>query len=198
MSLTPIFIQTTTGPPPPLAAVMSQVAEGDREAFAILYDATAPRAFGIARRVLRNEALAEEVAQDVMIEVWRTATRYHPGRGSVETWVTTIAHRRAVDRVRRERAAKDRDLDHSARAAALISFDLTAEEGTRLSEMTSVRGCLKSLTDLQLQAVVLAFYDGYTYLEVAGLLDAKLPAVKARIRDGLRRLRSCLTTIGIA
>ncbi|MEV8379233.1 sigma-70 family RNA polymerase sigma factor [Kribbella sp. NPDC056861] len=191
-------IPAAIGPPKQLAVVMEQVADGDHDAFAVVYAATVSRAFGIALRVLRNQALAEEIAQDVMVELWRTAPRYDADRGSVETWVTTIAHRRAVDRVRRERAAKDRDGDHAVSAAAGASFDLTAETVLRGSEIEQVRGCLLDLTDLQRQALVLAFYEGHTYQEVADLLSVKLPTVKARIRDGLLRLRNGLTTAGIA
>ncbi|QNE22871.1 sigma-70 family RNA polymerase sigma factor [Kribbella qitaiheensis] len=172
---------------------MEQVADGDRDAFSALYDVAASRAFGIALRLLRNPALAEEVAQDAMVELWRTAARYDPGRGSVETWTLTIAHRRAVDRVRRDRAGKERDLEDAR--ASTISFDATAETATR---HTDIRGCLLSLTDLQRQAVVLAFYEGYSYPEVAALLEVTLPTIKAPIRDGLRRLRDCLTPVGAA
>jgi RNA polymerase sigma-70 factor (ECF subfamily) len=180
----------------PLAAVMKRVAAGDHEAFADLYDVTASRSFGIALRMLRNQALAEEVVQDVMIELWQTARRYDETRSSVDTWAVTIAHRRAVDRVRHERSSKERERIDAVRSRS-IDFDQTAESVVRHHDINQVRGCLRTLTDLQRQAVVLAYYEGYTYPEVAEVLDVHLPAVKARIRDGLRRLRNCLRPLEI-
>lgn len=95
-------------------ALLGRTARGDERAFELLYDVVAAPVYGLVRRVIRDPAMAEEVTQEVMIEVWRSATRYDPGRGGAMAWIMTIAHRRAVDRVRREQAAGDRE----ARAAA--------------------------------------------------------------------------------
>jgi len=168
------------------------VARGDDAAFARLYDLLAPRVFGLARRVLRDPAQAEEMAQEVLVEVWRTASRFDPARGSGLSWVLTIAHRRTVDRVRSEQAASDR-MQKVAAASVHVPYDEVADQvGTRL-ERQQVRRCLDGLTTLQREAITLAYYGGHTYREVATLLDAALPTIKTRMRDGLIRLRDCLS-----
>ncbi len=171
--------------------LLRAVARGDDAAFTRLYDLLAPRVFGLARRVLRDPAQAEEMAQEVLVEVWRTASRFDPQRGSGLSWVLTIAHRRTVDRVRSEQAASDR-LQKVAAASVQVPYDEVADQvGARL-ERQQVRRCLDGLTELQRQAITLAYYGGHTYREVATLLDAALPTVKTRMRDGLIRLRDCL------
>jgi RNA polymerase sigma-70 factor (ECF subfamily) len=169
------------------------VARGDESAFAALYDAVSARVYGLIRRVLRDPAQAEEVAQEAFVEIWRTASRYQPDRGSATSWMFTIAHRRAVDRVRSEQASADR-----VRRVATeeVPYDEVAEEVSGRLEQQQVRRCLKGLTDLQREAITLAYYRGYTYREVANLLDTGLPTVKTRMRDGLIRLRDCLGVTG--
>lgn len=171
--------------------LLAAVASGDRAAFAELYDAVAGAVHATARSVLRDAHHADEVTQEVMLEVWRTAARFDPARGSVRTWLVTLAHRRAVDRVRSVQAQRDRDDRHAA-AAHDTPFDVVVEEVQDGMERTAVRRCLESLTATQREALVLAYYGGRTYGEVAAELDAGLSAVKARIRDGLVRLRDCL------
>ena len=171
--------------------LLRAVARGDDAAFTRLYDLLAPRVFGLARRVLRDPAQAEEMAQEVLVEVWRTASRFDAQRGSGLAWVLTIAHRRTVDRVRSEQAASDR-MQKVAAASVQVPYDEVADQvGARL-ERQQVRRCLDGLTELQRQAITLAYYGGHTYREVATLLDAALPTVKTRMRDGLIRLRDCL------
>jgi RNA polymerase sigma-70 factor (ECF subfamily) len=176
-------------------ALLVAVGRGDEAAFARLYDVVAVRVFGLIRRVLRDPAQAEEVAQEVMVEVWRSAARFDPARGSATAWVFTIAHRRAVDRVRAEQASTDR-LTRYAAATGDTEYDEVAEEVTRRLEHQQVRRCLDALTTLQQQAITLAYYDGRSYREVADLLGAALPTIKTRMRDGLIRLRDCLGVEG--
>lgn len=183
------------GPNTELGDLMTRIADGDSTAFSSLYDLTAPRVYGLVRRVLRNPAQSEEVTQEVMIDVWRTATRYDPDRGSVHSWILTIAHRRAIDRVRSEQAATDRDTRVAARSTE-PAFDQVSDTVSHRLEAEQVRRCLDTLTDLQRESVTLAYYNGYTYPEVAEHLGAKLPTIKARMRDGLIRLRDCLGTAG--
>jgi RNA polymerase sigma-70 factor (ECF subfamily) len=172
-----------------LAALIGRVARGDEAAFAALYDRTSAAVFGLVRRVVRDPAQSEEVTQEVLLEIWRTASRFDPRQGSATTWLMTVAHRRAVDRVRSAKAAADRE----ARAtAANPSYDVVAEEVEARLDAQRVRRCLDSLTELQRESVTLAYYGGYTHREVAGLLGVALGTVKTRMRDGLIRLRDCL------
>jgi RNA polymerase sigma-70 factor (ECF subfamily) len=169
--------------------LLSAAAHGDEAAFTALYDRLAPRVYGLALRVLRDPAQAEEVAQEALVDVWRTAARYDPRRGSAVSWVLTIAHRRAVDRVRAEQATADR-----VRRAVVtdVAYDEVVEEVTARLERQQLQRCLASLTQLQREAVNLAYFGGYTYREVAELLGAALPTIKTRMRDALIRLRDCL------
>ena len=169
--------------------LLSRVARGDEAAFSALYDLLAPRIFGLARRILRDPAQAEEVAQEALVEVWRTASRYDPTKGSAASWALTIAHRRAVDRVRSEQASTARE---RRVATEEVPYDDVVEEATARLERQQVRRCLGSLTELQREAITLAYYQGYSYREVAERLDTGLPTVKTRMRDGLIRLRDCL------
>ena len=171
--------------------LLGAVARGDDAAFARLYDLLAPRVFGLARRVLRDPAQSEEMAQEVLVEVWRTAPRFDPDRGSGLSWVLTIAHRRTVDRVRSEQASADR-VHKVGAASAQIPYDEVADQvGSRL-ERQQVRRCLDDLTEVQRESITLAYYGGHTYREVSTLLGVALPTVKTRMRDGLIRLRDCL------
>lgn len=172
-------------------ALLGRAARGDERAFERLYDLAAPPVHGLVRRVVRDQALAEEVAQEVMIEVWRTATRYDPERGGALAWIMTMAHRRAVDRVRREQTAGE----HEARAAArepTVAHDPVTERVERRLEYERVRRCLRNLTHLQRETLTLAYYGGHSYREVADLVGAPPNTVRTRMRDGIIRLRDCL------
>jgi RNA polymerase sigma-70 factor (ECF subfamily) len=168
---------------------MRLVGRGDEEAFSAVYEQVSSTVYGLVLRVLRDPAQAEEVAQEVLLEVWRTASRFDPARGSAQAWVATMAHRRAVDRVRSAEAAARRD-DQAAPPEA--SPDEVAEVVEAKLDRERVRRCLGTLTDLQRESIVLAYYGGYTYREVSGLLGVALGTTKTRMRDGLIRLRDCL------
>ncbi|MEV7973885.1 ECF RNA polymerase sigma factor SigK [Cellulomonas sp. NPDC089187] len=170
---------------------LARVAAGDHQAFATLYDALAAAVHGTALAVLRDPDHAAEVTQEVMVEIWRTAARYDRRLGSARTWATTMAHRRAVDRVRAVQAQRTRDqaaLDRDRPA----DFDHVAEQVEGRLEAERLRHCMAGLTDTQREAVTLAYYGGRSYREVAEDLLIPLPTIKSRIRDGLIRLRDCL------
>ncbi|MFE1585064.1 sigma-70 family RNA polymerase sigma factor [Streptomyces sp. NPDC058737] len=176
---------------PDLQQLIREVALGDQDSFAVVYDAVAGSVLGVARAVLRDRAQSEEVAQEVLVEVWRTAPRYRPERGTVINWILTLAHRRAVDRVRSVEAAAARD-----HKAALLDrtpeYDEVTEQVETRLEREQVRRCLRTLTEIQRQSVTLAYYRGLTYRQVAEALALPLGTVKTRLRDGLIRLRDCL------
>ena len=165
------------------------MARGDQGAFEALYERLARPAYGLIRKVLRDPAQSEEVVQEVLLEVWRTASRFDPARGGAATWVLTIAHRRAVDRVRSEAAAAGRE-QRTSRVPAAGDAVADSVEATLDAEL--LRRCLAGLSDVQRESITLAYYGGYTYPEVAKLLEVALGTIKSRIRDGLNRLRDCL------
>lgn len=171
---------------------LRRVGRGDRAAFDGVYDAVAGAVFGVARHVVRDEAQAEEVAQEVMVEVWRTAPRFDPARGSARSWVLAMAHRRAVDRVRSQQAARDREVRAAALEPNAGAFDAVAEDVEARLEQERVRRCLDGLTRIQRESVTLAYYSGFTYPQVAAQLGVPLGTVKTRIRDALVRMRDCL------
>lgn len=175
--------------PPDVDDLMRRASRGDSQAFEALYDELSPAVYGLARRVVRDPARAEDVTQEVFLDVWRKATRFDVERGRAKTWVMTIAHRRAVDAVRRSEAQKRQD--HQG-APEEVSHDEPADALIAAEEHGAVRDCLETLTELQLESVRLAYFNGYTYGEVATLLDKPLPTIKTRMRDGLIRLRDCL------
>jgi len=172
-----------------LDTLLTHVAKGDQAAFEALYDQLAASVYGLIRKVIRNPSQAEEVTQEVLLEVWRTASRFDRARGGAATWVLTIAHRRAIDRVRAEEAATARE-QRSAQMPAAI--DEVAETVEASMDAERLRRCLGGLTELQRESITLAYYGGYSYAQVAALLDTALGTIKTRIRDGLTRLRACL------
>jgi RNA polymerase sigma-70 factor (ECF subfamily) len=176
--------------PTRLNRLLLEAAAGDRAAFTELYDGTASLVFGIALRVVRDRTLAEDVAQEIYVELWRTAARFDPERGTAKAWITTMAHRRAVDQVRREQSQRDRR-DRAAALAEPASADVATEVEDALDRV-DVRSALADLTELQREAVELAYYGGLTYREVAERLGAPLGTVKTRMRDGLIRLGRAL------
>jgi RNA polymerase sigma-70 factor, ECF subfamily len=173
-----------------LDQLLGRVARGDQAAYEVVYDRLAGPVFGLIRRVMRDPAQSEEVAQEVLLEIWRSAEKFDPARGTAMTWVMTIAHRRAVDRVRSVAAQAHRDQESAARLS--LTTDEVAEQAEASIERQRVRRCLESLTDIQRQSVLLAYYDGYTYPDVARLLNVAVATIKTRIRDGLLRMRDCM------
>src|SRR5581483_353030 len=169
--------------------LLIRVARGDQPAFEAVYDRLAGPVYGVIRRILRDPSQSEEVTQEVLLEVWRTAARFDPAVGGAATWVMTIAHRRAVDRVRSAAAAAEREQKTAEVASAR---DEVADAVEASLDRERVRRCLDRLTPVQRESITLAYYGGYSYRQVAGLLNVTLGAIKTRIRDGLIRMRDCL------
>lgn len=174
-----------------LASLLRQSARGDEQAFAALYDATSARVHGLVLRVIRDPAQSEEVTQEVFLQIWRTAARYDENKGSALSWLMTLAHRRAVDRVRSAEAASRQDTTYHQNAHT-VDHDTTAEAAEASMEARRVRSALAELTTVQREALELAYFGGYTHTEVATMLDLPVGTAKTRIRDGLIRLRDAM------
>lgn len=172
---------------PDLDELLQLVATGDEAAFGRFYDVTAPRAFAVVLRVVRDRSLAEDVCQEVFVEAWRKATTYDPARGTASTWLLMLAHRRAVDRVRSVQASRDRDRRVATRNLERCA-DVVWEDVAEGVERDEVRGALRRLSGLQREAIDLTYFQGLTYREAADQLGKPLGTVKSRIRDGLCRL----------
>jgi RNA polymerase sigma-70 factor (ECF subfamily) len=172
-----------------LAELVALSAHGEEDAFAELYDLTAARIHGVVLRVLRSPDHAAEVTQEVFVEVWRQAARYSPEKGSVLAWMTTIAHRRAVDRVRSVASEAARDERYAAASAEPDVDDVWAGVEPGL-DAGWVRKGMASLTAIQREAITLAYFGGYSQSQLAQLLNLPLGTVKTRIRDGLIGLRA--------
>ena len=177
--------------PDPLAVLLARSSRGDQQAFAELYDRTSARVYGLARRVVRDPAQAEEVAQEAYLDIWRQAARHDAARGGVLAWMLTIVHRRAVDRVRSVESSRDRDT-RFARLGDGPDYDVVEETVSASLDSARVRRALSTLTDVQREALTLAYYGGYSHREVSELLDVPLGTIKTRMRDGLIRLRDTL------
>jgi len=168
--------------------LLERVAAGGQAAFSELYDQFAPRVFGLVKRLLRDHSQSEEVTQEVFLEIWQTATRFDAEKGAAVSWILTMAHRRSVDRVRSSQSSRDRDVrigirDHHP------DYDHVSETIEIRLEHERVEKAMCRLTELQRQAVSLAYYGGYSHSEVATMLSLPIGTVKTRLRDGMIRLR---------
>ena len=171
-----------------IGILLQRVADGDRAAFVEVYDALSARAFGLILRVLVDRSQSEEVLQEVFLEIWQSAARFTPNRGQGRSWVLTIAHRRAVDRVRSSQSSVDRDVRAGFRDMD-VAYDHVAEKVELKMEGRRVVDALAALPDAQKEALTLAYFGGYSQSEIATLVGAPLGTVKTRMRDGLSRLR---------
>lgn len=174
-----------------LGTLLERIAQGDQSAFAEFYGLTSRRVFGMARRVLIDAELSEDTTQEVFLQVWQNASKFNPEAGSPLAWLMTISHRRAVDKVRSSQSSTDREAKYGASSQEIDHDSVSDEVGNRLEAEAVVR-CLATLTATQQESVRLAYYGGLTYREVAEKLNAAIPTIKSRIRDGLIRLKTCL------
>lgn len=174
-----------------VADLLVRISSGDQNAFAELYDMLSARVFGLILRVLVNRSQSEEVLQEVFLEIWQSASRFAPNKGQGRTWIMTIAHRRAVDRVRASQSSTDRDVRAGLRDIG-VAHDSVAEQVELSIEGERVVGALSGLPEAQREAIVLAYYGGYSQNEISVLLGAPLGTIKTRMRDGLTRLRTAM------
>lgn len=172
-----------------LSALLQSASQGDQVAFGRLYDRVAPRVFGLALRIVRDRSIAEEVTQDVFVQLWRQAGEVDPKRGSPIGWILTLTHRRSVDRVRSEQAQSDRLRRYESQSTT-PAYDSTSEEAVGRIEANRVQKALALVGEPHRTTVELAYFGGLTHSEVAQRMDVPLGTAKTRIRDGLRKLRA--------
>jgi RNA polymerase sigma-70 factor, ECF subfamily len=174
-----------------LGALLHRVARGDQGAFGDLYDLTAPRVFGMVLRLVIDRAQSEEVAQEVFLEIWQSASRFDPNKGKAMTWILTMARRRAIDRIRSSQAARDRDTRIGVRDFQ-GDYDDVAESAELRIEGGKVDAAMRELSDAQRLVISLAYYGGQSHSEIAGTLGVPIGTVKTRLRDGMIRLRTVM------
>jgi RNA polymerase sigma-70 factor (ECF subfamily) len=174
-----------------LDSLLRRIAQQDADAFAEFYDMTSSRVFAVVVRVLRDPGYSEETTQEVYLQVWRNAGNYDPAAGSALAWLSTLAHRRAVDRVRAEQAATQREVRYESESTDR-PVDVVADSAILEEERRQVVACLETLTDAQRECIQLAYYRGLTYAQVSERLSTNLATIKSRMRDGLRALKNCL------
>jgi RNA polymerase sigma factor (sigma-70 family) len=173
-------------------ALVALVARADDSALAELYDRLGHVAYGLALRVVRDPALAEDAVQEAFLAVWRSAARFVPERAKASTWILTFVHRRAVDIVRREEPRRTEPLE----AAPHPSANLTEDEAWLRLQRTRVQEALRRLPDQQREALELAYFGGFTQSELADRLGEPLGTIKSRMFTGLARLRELLADTG--
>jgi RNA polymerase sigma-70 factor, ECF subfamily len=171
-----------------LAGLLLRTAQGDHQAFSEFYHRTCRQVTGLVRRVIINPELSEEVVQEIYIVVWQDAAKYRPATGTPTAWLMTIAHRRAVDKVRATQSSRDRDHRWATTSPSIYDgvLDAVAENMDARILITSM-ACLSAV---QREAIVLAYFGSLTYQEISLKLSVPLPTIKSRIRDGLQKLRT--------
>ena len=175
-------------------ALVALAARSEQSALAELYDRFGRPAYGLALRILRDEALAEDAVQEAFLALWRTAARFVPERGKASTWILTLVHRRAVDIVRREERRRVDALEHVPEPEARGAVD---EEAWLRLQRERVQDALRQLPDQQREAIELAYYGGFTQSELAERLGQPLGTIKSRMFGGLARLRELLGEPGM-
>jgi RNA polymerase sigma-70 factor (ECF subfamily) len=175
-------------------ALVALAARSEQSALAELYDRFGRPAYGLALRILRDEALAEDAVQEAFLALWRTAPRFVPERGKASTWILTLVHRRAVDIVRREERRRTDALEHVPEQESREAVD---EEAWLRLQRERVQDALRKLPDQQREAIELAYYGGFTQSELAERLGQPLGTIKSRMFGGLARLRELLGEPGM-
>ena len=168
-------------------ALLVRVGQNDSQAFEAIYDSYGGAVYSLAVKMLRDRQAAEEVAQEVFLAIWRGARDFDPARGSARSWILSLAHHKSVDAVRRQRLRTGEPLSDTMTADADVAHD-----ALRSVTGAEVQKALKSLSGGQREAIVFAYYGGYTQQEIAKRLGVPLGTVKTRMRDGMLRLRTAL------
>lgn len=172
--------------------LLERAATGDQAAYSQLYDRYQRMINGLALRITGDPALAQDVAQDALVGVWRNASRYSPDKASARTWIMSIAHHRAIDAIRRRRPTVDLPDPELPAPSAMTVPDVWPEVAGRLDGV-AVRTALATLSDIQRQAIELAYFGGLTQIEIAERTETPLGTVKSRVRLGLLALGRALT-----
>ena len=192
MTITPGTREVTESPiTQDLDALLVAMASGEQSSFAQLYSLSHTRIFGVVLRVLRDRAQADEVTQEVFLQVWQQASRFDALRGSALAWMMRLAHSRAVDRVRCAQSSSMRDTEFTA-SAYLPDVDGVVADVLLRAEQSSVREALQRLNASQRQAIVMAYFGGMTTAEIAAQTGVNRSTIKTRIRDGLLKLAADL------
>jgi RNA polymerase sigma-70 factor, ECF subfamily len=168
---------------------LSQAANGDQEAFKNLYEATSPKLFGLAVKMLKNRGFAEDVCQETYIKIWHHAAEYHGERGSVMTWITAILRYRALDKLRSIKPEEPLDNEQHEQANHEPGPFYLALQG---QQAAALQGCMEEISTEQQMSIALAFFEGLTHQELTVRLQAPLGTVKSWIRRGMESLRRCL------
>jgi RNA polymerase sigma-70 factor (ECF subfamily) len=173
-----------------LAGLLKRTAQGDHRAFSEFYRHTLWQVAGLVRRVVIDRELSEEVVQEVFIVVWQDAAKYQSAIGSPTAWLMTIAHRRAVDKVRSNQSSRNRDERWAS--SAPDAYDGVLDAVADKMHARTLIASLACLSALQRESIVLAYFGSLTYREISVKLSVPLPTIKSRIRGGLQRLRTQL------
>jgi RNA polymerase sigma-70 factor (ECF subfamily) len=178
--------------------LMQLVRRADPDAFAVVYERHSGAAYSLAYRMMATPGAAEDVTQEAFLSVWRSGARYDRHRGSVRSWVLGIVHHRAIDALRRGKVRDRPGVDDPSAAEQLASPADTALEAGRNDEAAAVRKAMDELPAEQAQAVVLAYFGGFTHVEIAQMLEAPVGTIKGRLRLGLAKLRDHLAPEGVS
>jgi RNA polymerase sigma-70 factor (ECF subfamily) len=173
--------------------LLAMACGGDAEAFEAIYDRHAPAAFSLARRICRDQGVAEDIVQDAFLSLWRGRDRYDAARGQVRTWLLGIVHNSAIDRLRRSGVHERRRASAEGIEDRLEAPERTEEEVAQREEATEVRGALCNLPEEQRRVIELAYFDGLTHTQIASMLDQPVGTVKGRMRLGLLKLHAQLS-----